>query len=86
MGNACGVLYFLLKFLSSTHCQGKSKIYIKLLRHRSLPMGLRNMYSSSQACKSHNKGDFYVQNKFVGNEYFPILSTFQHVPFSLFYH
>ena len=46
-------------------------------------MGLRNMYSCSQACKPYNKLVILVQKIYMENEYFPILSIFQSQPFYL---
>ena len=47
-------------------------------------MGLKNMSNNFQACKSHDKRDIHVQNKFMENKYFHVLSIFQHPPFSFF--
>ena len=60
--------------------------YIKILRHPSLQIGLRNMYSRSQACKPNIKRDMLVQKIYMENEYFPILSIFQWQPFYSSYH
>ena len=46
------------------------KTYIKILRHPSLQMDPKNMYSNFQACKSYNKQDIHVQKIHMENKYF----------------
>ena len=59
---------------------------IIMLRHPSLQMGLKHIYSSFQTYMSHNKRDIHVQNIFMENNYYPIPTIFEHQHFSLFYH
>ena len=76
-GNFCHFFIFFFKSPTSTCYNILTKTYINILRHPALQMGLRNMYSHSQACKSHIKRDILVQKIYMENEHFPILSIFQ---------
>ena len=81
------IFYFIFFKVSPSKCyQIETKTYIKILRHTSLQMGLKNISYNFQACKSYDKRDIHVQNKFMENKYFHVLSIFQHQPFSLLYH
>ena len=53
-GNFCHFLSFFLIILTSTSHKTKTKPYINILRHASLPIDLSNMYTNFKADISEN--------------------------------